>query len=124
MKKTLLTIILFAVAVQADELSNYLTEAAQNNPGLEAAFNQWKAALEKVPQIKALPDPRFSYSYFIEQVETRVGPQRQRVGISQVFPMFGKLKLRGGMAMDAAEAERQKYEQAKLNLLPRQIRLF
>lgn len=119
MKKIFITIILFTAAVQADELSNYLTEAAQNNPGLEAAFNQWKAALEKVPQIKALPDPRFSYSYFIEQVETRVGPQRQRFGISQVFPMFGKLKLRGGIAMEAAEAERQKYEQAKLNLFYR-----
>ncbi|QHI70088.1 TolC family protein [Tichowtungia aerotolerans] len=119
MKKAFITIILLSAAVQANELGSYLTEAAQNNPGLEAAFNQWKAALEKVPQVQALPDPRFSYSYFIEQVETRVGPQEQRFGIAQVFPMFGKLKLRGGMAMEAAEAEHQRYEQQKLNLFYR-----
>ncbi|MGE4488956.1 MAG: TolC family protein [Kiritimatiellales bacterium] len=116
MKKTLIAVTLLAAFVRADELDDYLAEAAQNNPGLEAAFNSWKAALEQVPQVKALPDPRFSYSYFIEEVETRVGPQRQRFGISQVFPWFGKLKLRGDTAMEAAEAQRQKYEQEKLRL--------
>lgn len=108
----------------ADELHDYLAEAAQNNPGLEAAFNNWKAALEQVPQVKALPDPRFSYSYFIQEVETRVGPQRQRFGISQVFPWFGKLTLRGDVAMAVAEAERQRYEQAKLNLFYRVKSVF
>ena len=34
-------------------LNSYLAHAAQNNPGLEAAFNRWKAALERVPQVKA-----------------------------------------------------------------------
>lgn len=100
----------------ADELQDYLAESARNNPGLEAAFNGWKAALEQVPQVKALPDPRFTYSYFIQEVETRVGPQRQRFGISQVFPWFGKLSLKGDVAAEAAEAERQKYEQARLKL--------
>jgi outer membrane protein TolC len=106
-------------SLQADELQSYLEEAALNNPGLEASFNNWKAALEEVPQVKALPDPRFSYSYFIQEVETRVGPQRQRFGISQVFPWFGKLKLRGSAAMEMAEAEHQRYEQAKLKLFYR-----
>ena len=102
-----------------DELNSYLAEAAQNNPGLEAAFNNWKAALEEVPQVRALPDPRFNYGYFIQSVETRVGPQQQKIGISQVFPWFGKLKLRGSAAMEMAEAEHQRYEQAKLKLFYR-----
>ena len=119
MKKTLTMLLLIAVSVRANELDAYRTEAAQNNPALEAAFNTWKAALEKVPQAKSLPDPRFSYSYFIEQVETRVGPQRQRITLSQAFPWFGTLKLRGGAAMEAAEAERQHFEQTKLNLFYR-----
>jgi outer membrane protein TolC len=111
--------LLIPAAMQADELQSYLEEAALNNPGLEASFNNWKAALEEVPQVKTLPDPRFSYSYFIQEVETRVGPQRQRFGISQVFPWFGKLKLRGDAAMEMAEAEHQRYEQAKLKLFYR-----
>ncbi len=98
------------------ELSDYLAYAALNNPGLEAAFNRFKAALERVPQVKSLPDPRFNYKYFIEEVETRVGPQRQSFGISQLFPWFGKLELRGDVAGQAANAARQRYEATKLKL--------
>ena len=97
-------------------LSDYLAYAALNNPGLEAAFNRFKAALERVPQVRAMPDPRFTYKYFIEEVETRVGPQRQSFGISQLFPWFGKLDLRGDVAAQAANAARQRYEAAKLKL--------
>ncbi len=101
---------------ESSELSDYLEYAALNNPGLEAAFYRWKAALEEVPQVKSLPDPRFNYRYFIQEVETRVGPQRQSFGISQVFPWFGKLDLRGDVAAAAASAAQKRYESAKLKL--------
>jgi len=101
---------------EKSDLSDYLSYAALNNPGLQAAFNRWKAALERVPQVKSLPEPRFNYRYFIEQVETRVGAQKQAFGISQMFPWFGKLKLRGDAAAEAADAARQRYEAAKLKL--------
>jgi outer membrane protein TolC len=90
-----------------------------HNPGLEAAFNRWKAALERVTQVKSLPDPRLNYAYYIEEVETRVGPQRQKFGISQTFPWFGKLKLNGNAAFEAANAEQEQYEKAKLHLFYR-----
>ena len=67
-------------------LEDYLTYAALNNPRLEAAFHRWKAALERVPQAESLPDPRFSYRYYIEAVETRRGPMRQAVDLTQTFP--------------------------------------
>jgi len=121
MKKiTLLFSILFlTAALPADELQTYLAEAALNNRGLEAAFNRWKAALEKIPQVKALPDPRFNYTYFIQEVETRVGPQQQKFGLAQTLPWFGKLRLKGSAAAEAAEAARQNYEQKKLELFYR-----
>ena len=97
-------------------LDDYLAYAALHNPGLEAAFNRWKAALERIPQVRTLPDPRFEYRYFIENVETRVGPQRQSVGLSQTFPWFGKLDLRGGVAVEAARAAQARYEAEKLRL--------
>jgi cobalt-zinc-cadmium efflux system outer membrane protein len=98
------------------ELRDYLAYAALNNPQLEAAFNRWKAALEMVPQARTLPDPRFYYGYFIQEVETRVGPQEQRLGISQMFPWFGKRELRGEAAFEGANAAQQQYEAAKLAL--------
>lgn len=69
-----------------------------------------------VSQARTLPDPRFNYGYFIQEVETRVGPQEQRVGLSQMFPWFGKLRLRGEAALEGANAMQQQYEAAKLRL--------
>jgi outer membrane protein TolC len=97
-------------------LSDYLGFAALNNSGLEAAFMRWKAALERVPQARSLPDPRFSYRYFIREIETRVGPQKQAVEIGQMFPWFGKLDLAGAVAAQAAQSQFQKYESAKRKL--------
>ena len=97
-------------------LEDYLRYAGMHNPGLEAAFNQWKAALERIPQVRSLPDPRFNYRYFIENVETRVGPQRQAFGLSQTFPWFGKLALRGGVALEEARATQARYEAKKQRL--------
>ncbi len=91
-------------------LADYLAHAALANPGLEAAFNAWKAAVLRVARVRSLPDPRFNYGYFIREVETRVGPQQQKFGLSQTFPWFGKLALRGDVALHRAEAEKQRYE--------------
>lgn len=100
-------------------LDDYLAYAALNNPGLKAEFHRWKAALEKIPRVKAMPDPRFNYTYFVQSIETRVGPQRQRLGLSQTFPWFGKFKLQGDVAMQAANARQQRYEAAKRQLFYR-----
>jgi len=97
-------------------LEDYLRYAALNNAALKASFEQWKAAIEEVPQAKSLPDPKFTYSYFIREVETRVGPQRQKFGIMQVFPWFGKIEARTDAAAAKAKAARKRYEAEKLKL--------
>lgn len=97
-------------------LQDYLQYAAHNNSGLKAAFHQFKAAVEAVPQAKSLPDPKFTYSYFIDEVETRVGPQKQKFGLMQMFPWFGKIEARTDAAALAAKAARKRYEAAKLDL--------
>ncbi len=97
-------------------LSDYLAYAALHNPGLEAAFNRWQAALEKVAQARSLPDPKLTYRYFIREVETRVGPQRQAFELGQMFPWFGKLDLAGDVAAQAAQAQYHKYQAVKRQL--------
>jgi outer membrane protein, heavy metal efflux system len=92
-------------------LTEYLTSAALQNAGLKAAFEEWKAALEQIPQAKALPDPQFTYEYFIEQLDTR-----QRVGIMQMFPWFGRIAARTDAAAAAAHAAQKRYEARKLQL--------
>jgi outer membrane protein TolC len=98
------------------ELEDYLTFAALNNAGLQVAFEQWKISVEQVPQAKSLPDPKFTYGYFIEEVETRVGPQRNKLEIMQTFPWFGEIEARTDAAAAAAKAARKRYEAAKLQL--------
>lgn len=68
-------------------------------------------ALEQIPQAQALPDPMFTYGYFIEQVETR-----QQAGIMQVFPWFGTIAARTDAAAAAANAAQRRYEARKLQL--------
>jgi outer membrane protein TolC len=104
---------------EGSSIQDYLRYAALRNTGLEAAFNRWKAAVERVPQARSLPDPRFNYTYFVEEVETRVGPQRQKFGVMQAFPWFGKLRLREDAALQQAAAIRQEYERTKLALFYR-----
>ncbi len=97
-------------------LEDYLEFAALNNAGLEAAFEQWKAAIEKIPQAKALPDPKFTYGYFIKEVETRTGPQRQKLSLMQMFPWFGVIEAGTDAAAAEAKVAHKKYEAAKLDL--------
>jgi len=105
-------------------LGELLQFAELRNPGLHAAFDRWTAALEQVPQSRALPDPRISYAEFLESVQTRVGPQERRLGVSQMFPLFGKLGLRGEVASHAADAAGGRFEQERLDLHLRIVRLW
>lgn len=92
-------------------LPQYLQYAALHNAGLRAAFEEWQAAVEQIPQARTLPDPTFTYGYFIEQIDTR-----QQAGIMQMFPWFGKIEARTDAAAAAAKAARKRYEAAQLEL--------
>ena len=85
-------------------LAAYLSEAARNNQELAAALSTWHAAQQKVPQAGALPDPRLSAGVFARSIETRTGPQRARIGLSQTLPWFGKRDLKARMAARKADA--------------------
>ena len=121
-KYIIIILSLLVTKIQAQtELDNYLKIGAENNPGLKAKFLEYNAALEKVPQVGTLPDPTISFGYFISPVETRVGPQQAKFGISQMFPWFGKLRLQGDVAQEDVVIERAKakyeaFEEAKSKL--------
>ncbi|MHC4150194.1 MAG: TolC family protein, partial [Planctomycetota bacterium] len=97
-------------------LPDYLGYAERNNAALKSIFQHFIAAAQKVPQARALPDPKVTYSYFLDEVETRVGPQRQKFGIMQTFPWFGELEAQTDAASAAAKAASKRYEAEKLKL--------
>lgn len=113
----ILILLLIGSAVSAqDRLDSYLTEAARNNPGLKSKFTEFEAALEKVPQAGSLPDPQITFGYFIQPVETRVGPQKARISATQMFPWFGTLKAKKDAASEMANSKYQVFEEAKSTL--------
>jgi outer membrane protein TolC len=97
-------------------LDDYLLVAMKRNPGLRSAYNQWTADLKKSDWAGALPDPVLSYGYFVENVETRVGPQEQRFSLRQSFPWFGTLGARGDKVFAVSQASYSKFEAARLEL--------
>lgn len=106
------------------ELADFVRYALLHNPGVEAAFQDYVAATERIDQVTALPDPRFSYRYYLQEVETRVGPQEHAFGLSQTFPWFGKLDLQGDVASSGAEAARERFESKKNALVAEVIRAY
>lgn len=90
--------------VIADSLEAWVAYALAHNPEVTAAFAQYQSAQAQVPQVTALPDPKISYRFFFEQIETRVGPQKFAVGLSQPLPWLSKLRLQGAAASQSANA--------------------
>lgn len=105
-------------------LNEALEYAQTNNPELKSLDAKWRAVKETVAQVSALPDPRLSYGYFLESVETRTGPQDQKIGISQAIPWFGKLSLKEQIALKEAEEVRLEYIAAELEVQSRIKRAF
>lgn len=97
-------------------LSEMIRVALSENPQIKAAEQEWQASLEGIPQAKALPDPMLSYSYFGQSVETRLGPQRNKISISQRFPFFGKLSLKAEMARIQAWMLESQYRAVKADV--------
>ncbi len=95
------------------KLENLILEAEERNPEIIAARNRWKGAQEIVEARRALPDPQLSYTYFVESVETRVGPQRHIIGVKQKFPFYGKRDLKAEIAAKKADSLKAAYEAVK-----------
>ncbi len=87
-----------------DELERYLLEAAENHPSLHARHAEWLAALERIPQVTSLDDPMLEFSYFV-----RSNMSRSKIMVSQRFPWFGTLRLRGEKAALDAEAALERF---------------
>jgi len=100
-------------------LLSYVQYALAHSPALRASFEEWRAAAQRAPQARRLPEPVITYGYFVRRVETRVGPQRHRIGISQSFPWPSKLTAGADASSLAARSAQRRYEAAALELTRR-----
>ncbi len=106
----------YAEAVGFDE---YFLYAMHGNPVVRAAFERSLAAIERIPQARALGDPTLSFEYFIDQMDTRY-----KVSLTQMFPAFGKRGLKEDAATAEAEAAWYLFEAERFMLLDRLSKAF
>ena len=93
---------------ETQNLRSLVDYALANNPEVNVARERHIGALARVPQAMALPEPKLTYRYFVNEVETRVGPQEHGIGLSQTLPWFGKRGLQGDAATEAARAAQER----------------
>ena len=103
----------------APDLREYVTAAVESNPEIFESRARYEAARQRAPQVAALPDPVVSFTQALRSVETRVGPQLNGVTLTQAFPWFGTLELRGRVALLEATALHHLYQAARRDVVAR-----
>lgn len=85
-------------------LAEYLVFALRNSPETRAAFERWRSLRLGRSSAGRMPEPTISFGYYLRSVETKVGPQRYKIGVSQAFPWPGKLKSSENVVTEKAAA--------------------
>jgi outer membrane protein TolC len=98
------------------ELDKYVEFALRHHPTLLEQYSVWKQQQRSVTSVGAWPEPMLTYTVLPIPIETRVGPQRHRLGVTQRIPWPG--------ARSAAElVQSTRAEQAKATYDARMITL-
>lgn len=102
-------------ALHAQTLEDYLLQAAENNPGLKAAYARYQATAEQVNQA-SLPDPELQVGAFIRPMERYMGNQIADFRLMQMFPWFGMLATQKEEAYHMGQADFQLFLEEKNRL--------
>lgn len=96
------------------KLEDLVAEALRANPAIQSTARRVEALRARVPQVKALPDPKLSVGWLGNitpfDVQERDPSSFRSISAMQEIPYPGKLKLRGQMADREAEAARWQHE--------------
>ncbi|MCA9574105.1 MAG: TolC family protein [Polyangiales bacterium] len=88
----------------------YVALALAQHPSLEADYDRWRAGVASIARSRRIPDPTVTYAYFVRPVETRVGPQRHRLSITQSFPWPTQLRAGADAAALRARALERRFD--------------
>jgi outer membrane protein TolC len=116
---TLASLLLFlwsgTQSIRAQTLEDYLLQAAENNPGLKAAYARYQATAEQVNQA-SLPNPELQAGAFIRPMERYMGNQTADFRLMQMFPWFGMLSTQKEEAYHMGQADYQLFLEEKNRL--------
>jgi outer membrane protein TolC len=116
---TLASLLLFlwsgTQSIRAQTLEDYLLQAAENNPGVKAAYSRYQATAEQVNQA-SLPNPELQAGAFIRPMERYMGNQTADFRLMQMFPWFGMLSTQKEEAYHMGQADYQLFLEEKNRL--------
>ncbi|HWH71929.1 MAG TPA: TolC family protein, partial [Candidatus Sulfotelmatobacter sp.] len=90
-------------------LGEYLTFAMLNQPGVEAAYYDWAASVERITTARSLPDPQFTFQMDIQNIVTSVMP-----GLMANIPWPGRLRAGADVATAESRAKYFNFQSAVL----------
>ena len=99
-----------------DSLGHYLFEAARNSPSVQATFHAYEAALQQIPRMGALEDPRVDIGFFLQPMELVEGRDLARFQVMQMFPWFGVRKAARTEAHHMAQMAYEQFRESRDNL--------
>ena len=98
-------------------LDECLTIALRENPLVQRSHQQHRAAVARVSQARAFPQPQFNYDSDLQPRPFHFrGSGESYIGFSQTFEFPGKRSMRGRVAMAEAEEVSADLDRARLDL--------
>lgn len=110
-----------AYTVENLSLSSLINEAKANNPEIIAARKRYEAAKVRIPQAKSLEDPAVGLKFEKAQknpfnLDTTPAMDRM-LSVSQMLPWFGKLPLKGKIALVESQMFASEYKNKELEII-------
>ncbi|TAN62870.1 TolC family protein [bacterium] len=102
-------------------LETLISEARANNPDILAAKKRWEASKARIPQAKSLDNPTVALEF--EKIPrgtfqlNNVMPEDRMLSIAQMFPLFGKLSLKGKIAVVESQMNASEYKAKELEVV-------
>jgi outer membrane protein TolC len=122
-KLSLLLLVLFCRIIPSqsqqpfDSLEVYLKIAVNNNPEIIQKYNEYLAALKKIPQAGTLPEPEFNAGVYLKPMEQVSGNQIADLKLMQMFPWFGVLKYGKDEMSQMANTRLARFNDTRLQVL-------
>jgi len=111
-------------SAESPQLEALIKEVLERNPDLASLRAAARASAQRESQVSSLPDPMAGATAFLWAPETRVGPQLGMIRLSQRFPWFGKLALKGRVALAETAVAQAEVEAKRLDLITETRRLY
>ncbi|MEZ5506703.1 MAG: TolC family protein [Gammaproteobacteria bacterium] len=121
---TLLLACCLPISVQAAPFDQLLQSALEHNRSLSSAYQEWQARKSMAAASGFLPDPMIAVDHFTTPIETRTGPQEQRLMLEQKLPWFGTRQLQSDEKQQEAQSAYWQWEVRKLELQNQLAQLY